>query len=81
MIDRDNHKVKMQNNVKIMGEKDSLLLGMLTYSGECDTHHNSGKEHHEELKVVRLAVLGEAIKGQMDDDQWHRQADSEIGDL
>jgi hypothetical protein len=54
---------------------------MVTYMEECDTHHGSGKEHHECLKVVRLRVLTEAITGQMDDDERHRQADSEIDDL
>jgi hypothetical protein len=42
---------------------DALLAGMITYSEECDEHHGNGKEHHEGLKVERLAVLAEAITG------------------
>jgi hypothetical protein len=61
LINKDKQEVRKEKNLKVKLVKDSLLSGMVIYAGECSEHHGSGKEHHSELKVVRLAVLGEAI--------------------
>jgi hypothetical protein len=55
--------VNKENNLKLKVERDSLLVGIVSYKGECDEHHGNGKEHHEGLKIERLAVLAEAITG------------------
>jgi len=58
-----------------------MLVGMITYMGECDEHLTSHTEQKNVLRAERVVVLSDAIKGLMDDGEWHRQADDQITDL